>query len=289
VACLGGAGQVLTTQSGQKLQPDSPRGLRRYEALLEAADLMVHHRGLPELFHELAHRIQKVVDFQLLNFSLHNSRRNHMDMHLWEGELESDFPTHVPVAESTRGWVWEHQEPLLFRDLNQETRFPLVLGPLRARGFRTYFMMPLTTAEKRLGALGVATRKADAYVERDQNFLLGIAELAALAVENALTRAALLEEKQRLQALVDINRTLASSLEMQSLLPLISECVTRVVPHDFAGGHFVRRRPEGDDSVCAVARRNQVCSRHGGEISLEQTLSAGASSSRRRKRSRGRI
>ena len=28
----------------------------------------------------------------------------------------------------------------------------------------------------------------------------------------------------------------ASSLEMQRLLPLISECVTRVVPHDFAGG-----------------------------------------------------
>jgi hypothetical protein len=70
----------------------------------------------------------------------------------------SDFPTHVPVAESTSGRVWEQQKPLLFRDLNQETRFPLVLGPLRARGGRTYFMMPLTTAEKRLGAIGVATR-----------------------------------------------------------------------------------------------------------------------------------
>jgi CRP-like cAMP-binding protein len=46
----------------------------------------------------------------------------------------SDFPTHVPVAESTSGRVWEQQKPLLFRDLNQETRFPLVLGPLRARG-----------------------------------------------------------------------------------------------------------------------------------------------------------
>ena len=75
-----------------------------------------------------------------------------MEMHLWEGELVSDFPTHVPVAKSTSGRVWEQQKPLLFRDLNQETRFPLVLGPLRARGFRTYFMMPLTTAEKRLGA-----------------------------------------------------------------------------------------------------------------------------------------
>jgi hypothetical protein len=66
------------------------------------ADLMVHHRSLAELFHDLAQVIQKVVDFQLLNFSLHNPRHNQMDMHLWEGELVSDFPTQVPVAESAR-------------------------------------------------------------------------------------------------------------------------------------------------------------------------------------------
>jgi len=54
-------------------------------------------------------------------------------------------------------------------------------------------------------------------------------------VENTLTRDALKGEKQRLQALLDVNRTLASSLEVQRLLPLISEGVARVVPHDFAG------------------------------------------------------
>ena len=81
-----------------------------------------------------------------------------MDMHLWEGELVSDFPNEVLVAESASGWVWEQQKPLLFRDLNHEKRFPRVLDPLRARGFLTYFMMPLTTAQKRLGALGVASR-----------------------------------------------------------------------------------------------------------------------------------
>jgi len=37
----------------------------------------------PELFHELAQSIQKPVDFQLLNFSLHNPRHNRMDVPLW--------------------------------------------------------------------------------------------------------------------------------------------------------------------------------------------------------------
>ena len=199
-----------------------------------------------------------------------------MDMHLWEGELVSDFPNEVLVAESASGWVWEQQKPLLFRDLNHEKRFPRVLDPLRARGFLTYFMMPLTTAQKRLGALGVASRKADAYAERDQSLLLGIAELAALAVENALTRTALLEEKQRLQTLVDINRTLASSLEMQNLLALISECVTRVVPHDFAGVtlHGGDRKAMKAYVLSPAETRSVVDT--GREISLDQTVSAEA-------------
>lgn len=240
------------------------------------ADLMVHHRNLPDLFHELAQRMQQVVDFQLLNFALHNPQRNRMELHLWEGELVSDFPTEMLVAESASGWVWEHQKPLLFRDLNQDKRFPLVLEPLRARGFRTYFMLPLTTAEKRLGAIGVATRKAEAYEERDQDFLLGIAELAALAVENALTRVALQEEKQRLQALVDINRTLASSLEMQNLLPLISECLTRVVPHDFAGVTLYEGEHKAMKAYVLSPAETKSVVDTGREITLEQTLSAEA-------------
>jgi hypothetical protein len=33
---------------------DSDGDLRRYEALLEMADLVVHHRSVQDLFHELA-------------------------------------------------------------------------------------------------------------------------------------------------------------------------------------------------------------------------------------------
>jgi formate hydrogenlyase transcriptional activator len=258
------------------MEPGSPRELRRYEALLEMADLMVHHRSLPELFHELAQRLPKVVDFQLLNFSLYDPQRNVMNLHLWEGEVSSGAVREESLTDSASGWVWEHQEPLLFTDLRQELRFRSALETLQERGFRTYYLMPLTTAQKRLGAVGIASHRADAYREPDQSFLLRIAELVALAVESASTRDALLEEKQRLQALVDVNRTLVSTLEMQNLLPLISECVTRVVPHDFAGVTLY----EGDKQalrayVLSPAESKSVVDT-GRTVSLEQTLSAEA-------------
>ena len=262
--------------SGPTIEPGSPRELRRYEALLEMADLMVHHRSLPELFHELAQRLQKVVDFQLLNFSLYNPERNAMDMHLWEGELAPEIRCDHSLQESASGWVWEHQEPLLFEDLAQESRFPLVMDMFRERGYRTYYVMPLTTAQKRLGALGVASHRPGAYRAADESLLLRIAELVALAVENAVTRDALREEKERLQALVDVNRTLVSSLEMQRLLPLISECVTRVVPHDFAGVTLYEGDKQAMKAYVLSPADNRSILETGRTVSLEQTLSADA-------------
>jgi hypothetical protein len=36
-----------------------------YEALLQMADIMVHHRSLPELFSELAKALHKVIAFEV--------------------------------------------------------------------------------------------------------------------------------------------------------------------------------------------------------------------------------
>jgi formate hydrogenlyase transcriptional activator len=253
---------------------DPQRELRRCQALLDMADLMVQHLSLPELFREMARRLQKVADFQFLNFSLHDPHDNVMRLHcFWEGEHAPPLPEQVPVHDSASGWVWEHQTPLLFRDLRDETRFPRVLDPLPTNEFRTYCMMPLTTAQRRLGALGVASCTPDAYGQEDARLLLRIAELVAVAVENALTRAALQDENHRLQLLVDVNRKLASSLEMQQLLPSISECVTRVVPHDFAGVTLC----DGDRKTLRTYVLSAVDTRRvmdlGRPVLLEHTLS----------------
>jgi hypothetical protein len=101
-------------QSGPLSFSETPAELRRYEALLEMADLMVRHGSLPDLFHELALRLKGVADFQFLNFSLHNPQQKMMSMQQWEGERAADFPTDLLVSESASGWAWEHQEDLMF-------------------------------------------------------------------------------------------------------------------------------------------------------------------------------
>ena len=64
---------------------DSDAELQRYEALLEMADLVVHHHSLPELFAAMAERLRQVIAADAANFSLYDSEKNVMRLHVWEG------------------------------------------------------------------------------------------------------------------------------------------------------------------------------------------------------------
>ena len=76
------------SQFGSALDPQEEEN--RYEAILALADLLVRHYSLSELFHQLAQRLQRVAEFQLLHFSLHDPKENVMRRHLWEGEWPHD-------------------------------------------------------------------------------------------------------------------------------------------------------------------------------------------------------
>ena len=213
---------------------DSEADLRRYEALLEMADLMVHHRSLPELFVDLAERLHKVTPFEFATFSLYDPTKNVMKLHIWEGRELAPVPAEASVGDSPAGWVWQHQEPLVLSDLRADIRFLTDLNVLREKGIRSYCTLPLTTAQKRLGALGLGSSQVDAYREKDLRLLPRVAELVAVAVENALTREALQQEKDRLQMLLEVNTTLVSNRELEQLFPAISIFMRRMVNHDYA-------------------------------------------------------
>jgi formate hydrogenlyase transcriptional activator len=206
----------------------------RCEALLQMADLVVHHRGVPELLPELAQRLQKVASFEVANISLYDPEKNVMRIHFWEGSHRLSGPTELPVQESACGLVWEKQQPMVWPDLQKETRFQQAVVFLVDKGVRAYCTLPLTTAQKKFGALGLGSFHPDAFSEEDLQLLQPIAELVALALENAMTQAAFLEDKKRLEMLLEVSTTLMSNLDVQQLFPTVSGLMRGVIRQDYA-------------------------------------------------------
>jgi formate hydrogenlyase transcriptional activator len=208
--------------------------LRRYEALLQTADLVVHHQELPDLFRELALRLRELADFELASFSLYDSLKNVMRVHTWEGSTLTTTPDEVAIEDSTSGWVWRNQQPLVVPDERLDKHFPASLTYLREKGIRSYCTLPLTTAQRRLGALGLGSPREDVYGEKNLRLLRRIAELVALAVENALMYSALQLEKDRLQTLLEVNATLLASIDLPEIFSAISGFIRKVIRQEYA-------------------------------------------------------
>ncbi len=198
------------------------------------ADLVVHHHNLPELFAALAQRLGHVAAADAGHFALYDPVKNVMRGHFWEKNVLSAMEAERAVNESPSGWAWQNQQALVVPDLAADSRFSPVLSMLRERGLRSYCWLPLTTAQKRLGTLGLGSSHTHAYGEKDMRLLPRVAKLVAVAVENAMTREALVREKERLHVLLEVNNTLVTNRDLQKLFPAISGFMRRMIRYDYA-------------------------------------------------------
>jgi len=208
----------------------------KYLTLLELSKAIASHRDLSELFHDLACRLQNLFHFRNLGVMLHDGTRNVMRLHLLETCEPKlwEAPSEVPIEGSIAGWVWNHQQPLIIRDLDLEDRFPVVKS-LGLKTIKSICSLPLTTANQHLGVLNMLSESVGAYDQIDLEFAQLVAAQTAVAIESQCYQHRLARERDRSQLLLEINNTLVSNLNLRELMSPISTCLRRVMPHDAAG------------------------------------------------------
>ncbi|HEV8041218.1 MAG TPA: sigma 54-interacting transcriptional regulator [Bryobacteraceae bacterium] len=231
--------------------------LDQYQALLEISQSVASHRDLTALFRDLVERLPRVVSFDWLWLVLHDPTRNRMRLHVLEGPARSGanqntWPIERPMEESPSALVWSTQEPLVVHNLAQDTRYSKAFQLLMDNGVRSCTILPLTTAHRRLGAVGFGYGGPRSDSEVDVEFLRQVALQIAVAVDNALAhqeahelQAALAEERDRLRLLLDLNNTLSPNLGLRDLLRAVSSNVRRVMRCDYTS--VILPEPDGEN------------------------------------------
>ncbi|HXJ07521.1 MAG TPA: sigma 54-interacting transcriptional regulator [Candidatus Acidoferrum sp.] len=215
---------------------------RQLEALLEVAESIAQHRDLAALFHDLAERLHCVVDFDFLTLVLHDPVRNVMRLHILETRLPTPVKTgsETPMDGHPSGWVWQSQQSFVVSDTEEDQRFPEFLQRLRDVGVRSLAMVPLTTAQRRLGAMGFGRLVPQRITDTELQFMQRVGSQVAVAVDNALNfetsqayQAQLAQERDRLQVLLEVNNVLISSRELPELFRGIITSLKKVIHHDY--------------------------------------------------------
>lgn len=181
--------QVGDVQMSEGFARISVPSLRQeqYLTLLGLEKAISSHRNIPDLFRDLACRLQDLFKFRDIGVMLHDDAANVMRLYVLEA---CDGPrrepvTEVPIDGSIAGWVWQNQQPAIVNDLEHDTRFPAT-KKLRPYPAKSSCSLPLTTAHQRLGALIVWSEELDAYDELDLEFAQLVATQIAVAIDNAI-------------------------------------------------------------------------------------------------------
>ncbi len=226
----------------------------QYRTLLEVSESIALHRDLRTLFHDLAQRLHRVVTFEYMRLFLHDPERHVMRLHALETpnqDCDVMGCQELPVDDSPGGWVWQRQEPLVVSDVAKETRFPCVTELMLKQGVKSYCVVPLTSAQRRLGALGFGSAQDAAYDGADLEFLRQVASQVAVAVDNALNdqsvqsyQQELARERDRLRLMLEVNNAVVSRLDLRDVFAATTASLRRVLPNDYTS--LALHEPESD-------------------------------------------
>jgi formate hydrogenlyase transcriptional activator len=106
---------------------------------------------------------------------------------------------------------------------------------LESEGIRSLVALPLRTAHRWLGSLGVGSRRPDAFSQEEVEFFSLVAGEVALAIDDAYHLEALQQERDRLRMLLDISNAVTSNLDLPDLLRAISANLRSIMQSDGAG------------------------------------------------------
>lgn len=138
--------------------------------------------------------------------------------------------TSQEVGASVAGWVAEHGESVLVTNAHADTRFRM---PFFRDNITSAASVPLKSKDQVIGVLNVNTTRADRrFDERDLELLETVANELAVAIDNARLYARVNRRTKQLDSLLEISKTVTSTLNIEELMRRLAEEITKLFSLD---------------------------------------------------------
>ena len=158
----------------------------RWRTLLEINNAIITNLSQEALLRSIAEALRRVVPFERAALTLYQPDKDVFRFVAIEGNFVSGYfrpGLEINPQESSVGWVFHHQRPILRRDLEKEHPYTNELH-LAREGMRSHCVVPLIVRGKSIGTLNVASSKPDQYSQEVAEFLQEVTNQVALAFEN---------------------------------------------------------------------------------------------------------
>lgn len=201
----------------------------RYRALLDIGRTLAGTLSLEELYEAIHRETARVLEASGFYISLYDQGRDLATVvyYVDHGEVER---VDVTYRGSDSEVIRERKAALIEDDLG--ARSLLMLGDDGTDLARASASAPMIHKGKVVGAISAQSYQAGVYVPEDLDLLQGIADIATVAIDNALHIAELEQRKREAERVEEIGRALTSSLDPTVVLGKVVHAVNDILQAD---------------------------------------------------------
>jgi len=208
----------------------------RYEALFRVSDCLRAHQDIEGLFRVLPLQLHPVLDFNYMSVFLDTESADGASWYVLDDDDQSALTVarDIPIEQAHVSWAFEHQQPAIIRKLDQEARFSGSKRLLTERGLQSGCAVPISTENRRLGAMFLGSERSYPCSDEEVRFLSFVADRVALAVDDVLSQESQDDQRCPSDNLDNENLALREEVTSTSMFEEIvgsSEALYRVLEH----------------------------------------------------------
>jgi formate hydrogenlyase transcriptional activator len=171
----------------------------RKRTLLEINNAIITILNREALFESVSEALHRIIDFDRSALTLYEPLTDSLRFVAFTGNpLEFRIGDEFKRTDSSVGWVFDHQQPIVRGDLEKEHQY-LNERHLIDEGMRSHCIVPLIVGGKSIGTINISSKTGSLYSEMDAQLLQEVANQVALAVENMKSYEEISQLKARLE------------------------------------------------------------------------------------------
>jgi PAS domain S-box-containing protein len=137
----------------------------------------------------------------------------------------------IPLEGTATQWVARHKQTLMEPDLSLESKFWTGKYHLK-QGIRSIAYLPLIFKDEVFSALVTASRRPNAYGERELSLLEHVAKQIAAPIENARLYGENKRRQELLQSISHLTRVITSNVDITQVYETFAQELKKLVPFD---------------------------------------------------------
>jgi signal transduction histidine kinase len=176
--------------------------LSRFHHLYEMGQAIASSLDLQKVLKESTARVTEALGAEASSLMILDEARRELIFEIPAGPAEAKLrEQRMPMDKGIAGWAVTHREPIIIPDVNADERFYTTIDQLTGYRTRSILAVPLQVQGKTVGVVEVINKTdGGSFTVDDQQWLSILAQIIAVAVENARLFTALREERDRIIA-----------------------------------------------------------------------------------------